>query len=276
MEIPGVTTCNQIMLKRLFFGVEVHAPWPQEFPGGRLLNEAHRHMTIAFLGNVNDENVIKILPELPSFPLQIGLAGQFNECLFLPPNKSRVVAWHIDWFEDSKPLLNFQKSLVAFLQSHHIPVDDRKDFLPHVTICRAPFVAKQWKQDFSPLPCFIKNLHLYESMGNLNYESRWNIPVKAPFEEIDHTADIAFIIRGNDLNELSRHAQLALAFRFPPLLSYFSKMPVVKSLEDIIIGLNEIVTMADGDIGCPLKAISFHGEIQNEEHSIIWEMIVDV
>ena len=36
--------------KRLFFGFEVKAPWPQGLPKGRILKEDQRHITIAFLG----------------------------------------------------------------------------------------------------------------------------------------------------------------------------------------------------------------------------------
>lgn len=262
-------------VKRLFFGIEVVAPWPENYPKGRLLEASHRHMTLAFLGNVPAQKVLDLLPDFPPIPLKIGLAGRFDRCLFLPPHHPHVVAWHVDWIDDPRPFLEHQSMLALWLRSNGFHIDER-EFLPHVTICRSPFYPREWKKEFHPLPCFCKDIHLYESVGNLKYEPRWSLPLKAPFEEIEHTADIAFAIHGESISQLHRHAQLALAFRFPLLLNYLEQCEV-GSLEDCVIALNEIVTRADGDIGCPFKAISFHGELYTEtDGTLTWEMIVDV
>lgn len=264
--------------KRLFFGIDVSAPWPHEYPQGRLLEESYRHITVAFLGNVSYEKLVKILPEIPTIPIKVGLAARLDACLFLPPRKPRVVAWHVNWIDDSSTLLAFQQQLVKWLQEHGFQIKNSdREFLPHVTLCRAPFVIKQWKHTFSPVPCVLKNLHLYESLGNMKYQSLWNIPLQLPFEEIEHTADIAFNIYGENLQQLHNHAQVALAFRFPALLPYFSELKEINSLAEIISDLNKVIAKADGEIGCPFKAVSFHGEIQKDQNQILfWEMIVDV
>lgn len=262
--------------KRLFLGIEVHAPWPDYYPRGRLLDPAHRHMTLAFLGNVSYEKVQKILPEIPKPPFKVGYAGIFDKCLFLPPRRPHVVAWHADWMEPADPLFQYQKELSAWFRGHQFVIDER-DFLPHVTICRAPFYPREWKKIFTPVPFICKDIHLYESMGNLHYEPRWSYPLKSPFEEIEHTADVAFIIRGESLSQLHKHAQLALAYRFPPLIPYLRPQQQIASLEECVIACNEIVTIADGEIGCPFKAVSFHGElVQTPDNTLQWEMIIDV
>jgi hypothetical protein len=97
-----------------------------------------------------------------------------------------------------------------------------------------------------------------------------------PFEEKEHTADLAFIVRGQTPQELHRNAQLALSFKFPMLLPFFSKN-LQTTLDGIIIALNEMVGSADAACGSPLKAISFHGQIKEDAYQILhWEMIVDV
>lgn len=238
---------------RLFFGMEVISPWPEENPSGRILLESDRHLTLAFLG----ESTMPDLPSFPKPPFQIGLAGIFDKPLFL----SHVAAWHIHWLEGEKLLLLFQKNLSNWL---HL----KGEFLSHVTMARKPYDAKKWEESFRKLPLFVQNIHLYESLGYSKYKSLWSYPLLAPFEEIEHTADIAFRIRGN----LFLHAQLALSFHFPSMIDYFD-YGEVNDLGDIVTALNAMIARADSEIGCPFKAVSFH-DIQNKTGE--WEMIVDV
>jgi 2'-5' RNA ligase len=265
--------------KRLFFGLEAIAPWPHELPSGRLLKENQRHLTLAFLGKTHFPSLSTLLPSFPTPSFKVGLVGQFDKCLLLPKKHLHVVAWHVDWLENDHNVRHFQKTLVNWLlENGFVPANHERDFLPHVTLSRKPFVSKEWTESFTKLPVIVKDIHLYESLGHSNYESRWHYPIKAPFEEIEHTADIAFRIRGENFTQLHQHALVALAFKYPPLLSYFSKIQENKemNLEDIIIKLNTIIGRADSEIGCPFKAVSFHDKLIKEENLLIWEMIVDV
>jgi 2'-5' RNA ligase len=264
-------------IKRLFFACETYAPWPSSLPSGRLLKETQRHVTLAFLGNIPFEPLQKLLPFFPIPLFFINAIGMFDCCLSLPARHPNVIAWGIQWFEDSAPLLHYQQTVVNWLRQQDVLTkDEKKPFLPHVTLCRSPFNLKEWKQQFTPLPFFLKDICLYESMGNLNYQPLWRLPMIAPFEELEHTADIAFLIRGTSYQSLYCHAQLALSFHFPPLLNYFSLLTHEPSLDEIIMQLNVLITQADSDIGCPFKAISFHDRVEKQNHWIEWEMIVDV
>ncbi len=102
--------------KRLFFAIEVHSPWPKPLPKGRIVNEQYRHVTLAFLGNIDFDKLEPLLPELPAFPFQIGLVGKFDRCLFLPPKRPNVVSWHIQWLEKFQSLLEYREELISFLQ----------------------------------------------------------------------------------------------------------------------------------------------------------------
>lgn len=264
--------------KRLFLALQVLAPWPEKLPKGRSLSEENRHCTLAFLGQTDYPTIVKALESFPSPLFHVGFAGCFDKCLFLPERHPHVVAWHIRWLEDAAPLNSFQKHLTNWLQSQQLhPQHADRPFLPHVTLCRSPFDLHDWKKAFTPLPVITTSIHLYESLGHSHYQSLWQYPIALPFEEIDHTADIAFKVRGSTIQAIHQHARIALAFRYPPLLNYFLEAATADNLDDIIIDLNALIGKADQEIGCPFKAVSFHGSVEREtDHILTWEMIVDV
>jgi 2'-5' RNA ligase len=259
-------------MKRLFFGAEITAPSTQEPLSGRLIDPTYRHLTLAFLGNTSFSKLEEQLSLFPKPVFRVGLVGVCDRLLFLPPEHSRVVAGHVSGLEKLKL---FHDSLSAWLEERGYPID-RREFLPHVSLARAPFDPEEWEKQFTPFPVVISAIHLYESTGNLNYVPLWSYPLLPPFEEFAHTADIAFHIRGASLPEIHLHAQIALAFKFPPLLAYFAE-DLCSDLDDIIIALNATIARADQEAGCPFKAVSFHGKVVQDENKILhWEMIVDV
>ncbi len=260
---------------RLFFGAQVEAPWPKDYPSGRIIPEETRHVTFAFLGQQSLSKLQQILPSAPHPSFKIGSAGVAKELVFLPPDKSRVTALSVQWLDPSAVFNAYQKEFAHWLKNNGYPVDERP-FFPHITLAREPFDKNAWLNHFKPLPLFVKAICLYQSMGNLRYQSLWKIPLLPPFEEFEHTADIAFLVRGTTPEQLHMNAQLALAFKFPQLIEFFSKN-LQHSLEEIIISLNEMVGAADMEYGCPFKAVSFHGNIKaDENHILYWEMVVDV
>lgn len=263
-------------VKRLFFGVEVQAPWPSKLPQGRLLDENHRHFTLAFLGNIPYLPLNELLNQFPQPQMKLGTVGYFDSCLTLPSHHPNVVAWHAKWLNDNEQLIIFQKKLIEWLKSYHYEMDQRP-WNPHVTLCRKPFNPNEWQKAFKRIPFCTKTIHLYESVGSLHYEPIWSHFIESPFEEIDHTADIAFIIKGQTLQELYCHAFIALAFKAPEFLDFFLPRLSLKTLDDLIIALNDSIGQFDRKLGCPFKAVSFHGEIQQINHAFLqWEMIVDV
>ncbi len=262
--------------KRLFFGAEVAAPWQENYPSGRIISEKNRHLTLAFLGHRFPTELLKKMEQFPKPAFKIGPAGKCDQLLFLPKHEPRTVSYHIGWLEEQEALIAFQKTLLNWLYEAGYTVDQR-ELLSHVTLARAPFDRKEWEKSFIPIPIYIKAIHLYESIGNLHYESRWEYPLIAPFEEFEHTADIAFRIRGQTLDMLYTHAMLALCFSYPAFTPYFTKQTELHSLEDVIAALNQNVAIMDADIGIPFKAVSYHGEIKKDPNNLLeWEMIVDV
>ncbi len=262
-------------MQRLFFGAHVCAPWPELFPSGRVIGETMRHITLAFLGACSFSKLQEQLPNIPPPSFTVGLGGTASRVVFLPPDEQRVAALELQWWENPQSLIHYQKNLIDWLTSLGYAFHDQHSFYPHITIARSPFEKEDWKNLVLPIPFYITGIHLYESMGNLNYQSRWHHPLKPPFVELEHTADIAFEIRGETMEQLHRHAELALCFIFPPLAAYTAPIPS-QSLDEIIIELNNMIATADTEIGCPFKAVSFHGKIHQSNHLFCWEMIVDV
>jgi 2'-5' RNA ligase len=262
-------------MKRLFFGMEVHAPWPSTWPSGRLIDTGHRHITLAFLGDVSYGPLARELPFFPKPPFLVGPAGFFDACLMLPPAHPRVAAWHVANFDSGERMRNYQTNICSWLRSQGILLEER-EWLPHVSLCRQPADFSAWKREFTPLPFYSTAIHLYESLGNLIYQPLWSLQLIKPFEEIEHTADLAFMIEGKNMEQLYCHAFCALAFKHPALLNYYqTKKP--SSLDEIILFLNEIITVADIEGGCGLKAVCYHGKIiKSQNHTLQWEMIIDV
>ncbi len=260
----------------LFFGLKSNAPWPSNYPSGRLIQMDELHATLAFLGKADLEKLIPLLKTFPSFNFPSGLAAIFDQLLFLPKNQPNVVAWHVDFFENAIRLEKCQKELITWLKNEGFDTDDtHQNWLPHVTVARKPFSNDEWEASFQKLPVVFDSIHLYESIGNLRYRSLWSMPLTMPWTEIEHTADIAFNLKGENLEQLYRHAGLSLSFKFPELLDFLPKK-VPSDLDDLIMLLNEAVCLADGTIGCPFKAVSFHGDLKKNDQILQWEMIVDV
>jgi RNA 2',3'-cyclic 3'-phosphodiesterase len=264
--------------KRVFFGVDVKAPWPDTLPHGRLLAPEDRHATLAFLGEVSHDFLLQELQKnFPTPSFKVGIVGHFSKCLFLPPRHPNVVAWEVEWMDPSQPLLDFRQKLLEWLRARdYHPKEHEGEWLCHVTLCRKPFHIEDWKKSFRPLPLAIHGIHLYESLGHSSYKSIWSYALIAPFQEIEHTADIAFLIHGENLKQIHQHAQSALAFRFPALIPFMQSNDPLENHDDIIMSLNTMIAQADAAIGCPFKAISFHGQIEPKNSVLQWEMIVDV
>lgn len=259
--------------ERLFFAAEITAAWPEELPQGRLIEPELRHLTLAFLGMANREELIKALDELPLPSWTIGPAGILDEWLFLPEKSPHVVAMHATLLEQN--LLSYQQIVSEwFLKRQFLKTIDPR-FLAHVSIARDPSDQTAWAALPSQIPFFIRGVGLFKSLGHSNYEIIWHKENVPPFEEIEHTADIAYHIRGNSFSDLMLHAVLALAFSFPAFSRYLKNIPSCNSINDIVSQLNRWTSEIDQQEGIGLKAVSYHAKLEKKPY-LEWTMIVDV
>lgn len=261
-------------MHRVFFGFEVRAPWEDEVLQGRKIEERYRHVTLAFLGNLSREKIEELLKQIPKPEMPLGPCAILDHTLLLPESHPRVMALHMEFLDER--VLKFQKVLMQSL--HRLDLgSDQAVWLPHVSLCRKPFSYELWQAHFVRLPCYLGSFHLYESVGELCYKPLWSYDVPPPFEEIEHRADIAYCVHGKDLQELYVHASMALAFQDPHFLTAWPCRPVLFSLEELVMALNEQIAKIDHLRGCPFKAVSFHGEVEACRQNLLkWDMIVDV
>jgi 2'-5' RNA ligase len=264
-------------IKRLFVGMEATAPWPKAMPAGRTIHEAERHATLAFLGSVDWHELKPLMGEFPSPTFPCGVVGIFDKILFLPKHHPHVVSWQVNLLSMSAPMAAYQKTIANWLSYRgFLPSEKDQTWLPHVTLAREPFEFTHWRTSFTPLPVVFKAIHLYESLGHSRYYPLWSLPLIEPWLELEHTADIAFEIHGSCLSDIYTHAHTALAFQYPSFVKFMPQDPTFDNLDDVIITLNESIALCDATLGCPFKAVSWHGELIPQDTYLKWEMIVDV
>ncbi len=255
--------------KRLFFGFEVYAPWPEDLPDARTLKAKHRHLTIAFLGDTSYKQIRSLIPKMPKPPFRVGPAAVSDACLCLPRRDPRVVTWHVNPFGEDT-IADYQKEVVAFLEEKGYPIDKR-EFLKHITLGRSPFKEKEWKKNFRPLPLYLKNLHLYESFKDLRYEPIWTHDLLPPFKEVKEGV---FHLHGESFQQIFLNAQIALAFKCPSLLPFLDPHYQVRNLHDGGIRLRAILNKAHGKGVIGVPDIIFPDEGKQEGGLLTWELWV--
>lgn len=256
---------------RLFVGWECELSSYRKLPDGRQINP--HHLTLLFLGNVEQDMLSKVVAELPSYQGMIAPCLIADKLIYLPPKEMRVAALGIQLPDES--ILGYQMLLRDHFESLGLTFD-RRPFFPHVSLLRRPFDTKELQQWFIPQPILLKSIHLYESVAELTYKPVVSQSILSSFEPIEHTADLAFSIRGMNIDELFYNSLMALSFTYPPFLTYATRKKV-QDLSSIIYNLNQYVSIMDREIGSPFKAISYSGSIvEGQKGLLTWEMIVDV
>jgi 2'-5' RNA ligase len=273
MDSPNPLDANL----RVFIALSLDAVWPEVYPPGKLIPDESKHMTLVFLGAVSHPTLTQIKSGFPDPSWMLGPAGFFDAVEFLPPRAPRVVVWHAKWVYDPG-VATYQTQLKNWVSSLGIQVE-RRVFLPHVTLARSPFEMDSWKKQFVPLPFCVTGVHVFRSFPNSVYQSLWERPLKPVFEELEHTADRAYSIRGRTYADLLSHAWLTLSGVEPGLLTLPFPRSQVQNLNQVVEQINVNLSMADEQIGVPVKAVSYAGDVKPVTQTqpwIEWKMICDV
>lgn len=253
--------------KRLFFGFEVYAPWPEDLPDAKTLKAKHRHLTIAFLGDTSYKQVRSLIPKMPKPSFRVGPIAVSDACLCLPKRDPRVVTWHVAPF-GKDTITEYQKEVSSFLGERGYPVDER-EFLKHITLGRSPFNKKEWKKSFRPLPLYLKNFHLYESFNDLRYEPIWTHDLLPPFEEVQEGL---FHLHGESFQEVFLNSQIALAFKCPSLIPFLDPNYTVRNLHDGGIRLRSILNSAYEGRVTAIRDATFPDSGKQEKGLLTWEL----
>lgn len=253
--------------KRLFFGFEAHAPWPESLPDANTLKAKHRHLTLAFLGNTSYKKIRALIPKMPKPPFRVGPVALSDACLCLPKRHPNVVTWHVDPFGPD-PLLEYQQELASFLEQEGYEMETR-EFLKHITLGRSPFKEKEWKKSFRPLPLYFHHLHLYESFKGHRYEPIWTHDLLPPFEEVKPGY---FKLHGESFQQVFLNAQVALAFKFPELLPFLDQEYQVRNLHDGGIRLRTILYQAGREANIPIRDALFPDDGHQAKGILTWDL----
>jgi len=261
---------------RLFIGASVVATWPELFPSDEVIKEENRHITILFFGGL-DQNSKDILMAFPKPDSILSPVGLFSKYVGLPKRSPHLVAMEGKMIAGTD-LENYRNQISKWSEIKKIDFKKpKRPFYPHLTICRKNTNIPKWESEKIKIPFYVDGINLYQSHGNSEYEKLKTYLLIPVFEEIQHTADIAFYVRGESLQSMFINAQMALAFKCPSFLDFLETDVKISSHEQIIMKLNKIVANVDIEIGSPFKAVSFHGFFTKSELGYNqWEMIVDV
>ncbi len=260
---------------RLFIGASVVAIWPDTFLSNEIIKEENRHLTILFLGG-QDQNAKNILMNFPKPKSTLSPIGIFSKYVGLPKRSPHLVALEGEIITGMN-IEDYRNNISRWSEMQGIEFKKAKrPFYPHLTICRKHPDIFKWESSIIKIPFYIDGINLYQSLGNSEYEKLKIYPFVPAFEQIHHTADIAFLIRGESLQNIFINAQIALAFSYPDILGFLETDIEISSQDQVIMELNKIISNIDIKIGSPFKAVSFHGSFTQQLGYTQWEMIVDV
>jgi RNA 2',3'-cyclic 3'-phosphodiesterase len=173
IELPNET---KVLLRRL----------QETLPGARWVPIEQLHLTLRFIGEVDEETLTAIqaaLSRVASEPFTIALQqiGHF------PPHRQPRVLWV--GLSAGEQLNRLQQQVEATLQTAGVAPDDRP-FSPHITLARlretpaAPVLSyEQRHKDFHCPPFAARAFHLYES--RLSAKGATHTPLRSyPLAEI--------------------------------------------------------------------------------------------
>ncbi len=254
--------------KRLFFGFEVHAPWPDSLPEAKTLKAKHRYMTLLYLGDTSYKKIRGLIPKMPNPSFQVGPLGISDASLCLPKRHPDVITWHVEPF-GSDPVAHYQDEVTDFFIKNGYEIEEKKQ-IKHITLGRSATLKKVAKKTFRPLPLYFSNFHLYESLKGGHYDPIWTLDLLPPFEEVDKGY---FTLYGESFQQIFLNAQIALAFKFPDLVPFLDPFYKVRNLHDGGIRLTTIINTAYREAKVPIESAFFPDDGKKEKRILTWDLI---
>lgn len=126
------------MTLRLFVALdlprEVAQALPDPPPPWRAVRPEARHLTLAFLGPVDDARVTEVVGAVAAGVTAAGAPGELSagDVVLLPPRRPRVMAVRVA----GEGLAGLQAAVARELAATGLYVPEERPFLPHVTIGR--------------------------------------------------------------------------------------------------------------------------------------------
>ncbi|MEI6079562.1 MAG: hypothetical protein WCQ53_02860, partial [bacterium] len=117
--------------RRLFWGFEVDAKWPELPKDGRIVEPGSRHATMLFLGEV-DYEVLKPFIDTYKPDISATPSGVLDKLLFLPNKKKPRVVSIGGYLNEPAPCLNEIKRVKKEMELLGFKTEDR-EWLLHIT-----------------------------------------------------------------------------------------------------------------------------------------------
>jgi RNA 2',3'-cyclic 3'-phosphodiesterase len=157
------------------------APAALAVPGRRVPAES-LHITLCFLGEVDEAQIPAISSALDSLRRSASITLAVGEVLWLPPRRPRVCA--VALIDSSGTLGALQASLSSVLDEGGWYVPERRPFLAHVTVARLgreqprqpPAVGAPGGLE----PFAVPSVSLYRSWPGSRYEALASVALPAP------------------------------------------------------------------------------------------------
>lgn len=256
--------------KRLLFGFEVHAPWPEMLPDEKTLKAKKRHLTLLFFGNTSYKKIHEHIRYMPKPFFRVGPIAIADSPLRLPNRSPDILTWHVEAFGENF-IDEYQRLIHDYFEEKGYDLEGKK-FIKHITLGKSASLIKEAKKNFQPLPLYFSTLHLYEKHQGDHYEPIWTYDLLPPFEEKKKGH---FILNGESFQQLFLNAQIALAFKYPALIPFLDQSYEVRNLHDGGIRLTTLINQAYRAIKVPITKAIFPDRGHEEKGLLSWDLFVE-
>lgn len=218
-------------MSKFAFGLEVHSPWPEPLPKGRLFAPKCRYVNLAHTDDVEKDFLLSIISTIPKPAYSTGFVGLFKQCLFIPAQRPNYVAWEADFLNRQREIGCYQLKLKEWLAALGlISTESRRFWQPYVVMARNPDLGA-WQDSFIPLPFCTSLFKLYQ-ITETDCSPLWSYPQQRPFL-IERSENIVHIQVFSDNEQfLGIHMLGAIAYLSPALTTSLWDSPVFLNLKE--------------------------------------------
>ena len=132
-------------------------------PGLRLMREDQLHVTLAFIGRVQEPKAAAAREVVESLPADVGGEGRMERFLFLPsPGRARVVALELS--DGDQVFARLFEEVMGGLERAGVMQREKRPFRPHLTIARLRVAGPvQPRSECGQARYAVESVCLYES-----------------------------------------------------------------------------------------------------------------
>ncbi len=112
----------------------LYSPFVKEYKGIKWVSKENLHITLSFLGDVNEDRIVDLKSIIDEIPILFGREFLIDRISAFPNIRNPKVIW-CGASRDYLDLYEYRKRLVSRLKGSGFDIDDKR-FIPHITIGR--------------------------------------------------------------------------------------------------------------------------------------------